>query len=98
MKRTGVWFGIVIAVVAGRTCAAVADDRGSPPPVAKTEGTGDLAVCIDAIRRAPDPSAAVAAYAGALAVVHGSLLPEEAYVHRMLELGMPAMAYVQARV
>jgi len=55
-----------------------------------------MAEYVEAIRHAPDPSAAVAAYAAAIAADHSSLAPAEAYVHRMIELGTPGMAYTQA--
>jgi len=52
---------------------------------------------VDAIRRAEDPSAAVSAYAGALAVDRNNVRLHEAYIRRMLELDRAELTSVQVR-
>jgi hypothetical protein len=54
------------------------------------------AAAIAAIQQAPDPSAAVAAYANGFAVDGKDPKLYEAYVARMIDLGLPEMAYHQA--
>ncbi|MDB6064736.1 MAG: hypothetical protein JWR26_944 [Pedosphaera sp.] len=51
---------------------------------------------IQAIQQAPDPSAAVAAYANGVAIDRGDPNLYEAYISRMIDLGLPEMAYHQA--
>src|SRR5215471_8957266 len=60
----------------------------SPPP-------GDTAAAIQAIQQAPDPSAVVAAFADATDRNNPKLY--DAYVTRMVDLGLPEMAYHQAQ-
>ena len=75
----------------------MAQQEESPAAVAQqypsSAETGD----VDAIRRAPDPSAAVAAYARARAANPDTPAVERVYVRRMVELGVPEMAAAQAR-
>src|SRR5579872_3627423 len=52
---------------------------------------------IQAIQQAPDPSAAVAAYANGVAVNRNDPKLYEAYVKRMVDLGLPELAYHQAQ-
>ena len=52
---------------------------------------------IQAIQQAPDPSAAVAAYAIGFAAGRNNPRLDEAYVGRMVDLGLPEMAYHQAQ-
>ena len=52
---------------------------------------------IQAIQQAPDPSAVVAAYAGALAFALNDPTLHQAYVARMVDMGLPEMAYHQAQ-
>ena len=52
---------------------------------------------IQAIQQAPDPSAVVAAYAGALAFALNHPTLHQAYVARMVDMGLPEMAYHQAQ-
>jgi hypothetical protein len=56
-----------------------------------------VAAAVQAIEQAPDPSTAVAAYANGMAVSRGSPAVQEAYVARMVDFGLPEMAYSQAR-
>ena len=55
------------------------------------------AAAIAAIQQAPDPSAAVAAYANGFAIDRNDPKLYEAYVARMIDLGLPEMAYHQAQ-
>jgi hypothetical protein len=54
------------------------------------------AAAIQAIQQAPDPSAAVAAYGSGLAIAPNDPKLHEAYVARMVEMGLPEMAFHQA--
>lgn len=62
---------------------------------AATNQTVDAA--IQAIQQAPDPSAVVAAYANGFALDRNNSRLYEAYVSRMVDLGLPEMAYHQAQ-
>jgi hypothetical protein len=62
---------------------------------AVAEQTGDAA--LQAIQQAPDPSAAVAAYASGFALDQNNPKLHEAFVARMVDLGLPEMAYHQAQ-
>jgi hypothetical protein len=55
------------------------------------------ASAFDAVRSAPNPSAAVEAYARAAATHAGDIELQKAYVHRMVELNVPEMAEIQAQ-
>jgi cell division septation protein DedD len=59
--------------------------------------TPEEAAAIAAIQQAADPSAIVAAYADAAAPNHNDAKIEAAYVRRMLDLGIPELAYHQAQ-
>lgn len=61
-------------------------------------GVPDVGAAIQAIRQAPDPSAAVAAYANGFAVYRNDPELHAAYVERMVDLGLPEMAYHQAQI
>ncbi len=52
---------------------------------------------IQAIQQAPDPSAAVTAYANGIALDRHDPKLYEAYVARMVDLGLPELAYHQAQ-
>src|SRR4051812_31698393 len=52
---------------------------------------------IQAIQQAPDPSAVVAPYANGAAVDRNNPKLDEAYVTRMVDLGLPELAYHQAQ-
>ncbi len=73
---------------------------GSQPPA--TRPADRLDVQVQAIRDAPDPSAAIAAYARAVAVIGPeAAVPQsllETYVHRMVQFYMPEAAREQARI
>ena len=63
---------------------------GSPPEP-------EVAAAIQAIEQAPDPSAAVAAYVNGAAVDRNDPKLSEAYVARMVDLGLPELAFHQAQ-
>ena len=52
---------------------------------------------IQAIQQAPDPSAVIIAYANAFSAERDNPLLYDAYVSRMVQLGLPEMAYHQAQ-
>jgi hypothetical protein len=57
----------------------------------------EVAAAMQAIEQAPDPSAAVAAYANGVAVDRNDPKVSEAYVLRMVDLGLPELAFHQAQ-
>ena len=57
----------------------------------------EVAAALQAIQQAPDPSAAVAAYANGVAVDRNDPKLSEAYVLRMVDLGLPELAFHQAQ-
>ena len=57
----------------------------------------ELAAAIQAIEQAPDPSATVAAYVNGAAVDRNDPELSEAYVIRMVDLGLPELAFHQAQ-
>ena len=87
-------FGAVIGMA--RPAVAAAGDPLSQSATS-SEVADRIAPYIDAIRNAPDPSAAVSAYARALSVDRGDWAASDTYLQRMIELGVPDMAYQQAR-
>jgi hypothetical protein len=58
----------------------------------------ELAAAIQAIEQAPDPSATVAAYVNGAAVDRNDPKLSEAYVMRMVDLGLPELAFHQAQM
>jgi hypothetical protein len=82
-----IWTRIWLCLLAGSwafTCGAVSANQ-----------TVDSA--IQAIQQAPDPSAAVTAYANGFALDRNNPRLYDAYVARMVDLGLPEMAYHQAQ-
>ena len=57
----------------------------------------EVAAAIQAIQQAPDPSATVAAYVNGAAVDRNDPKLSEAYVARMVDLGLPELAFHQAQ-
>src|ERR1051326_6787553 len=57
----------------------------------------DMDSAIQAVKQAPDPSAAVAAYANGFAVDRNEPKLYAAFVSRMIDLGLPELAYHQAQ-
>jgi hypothetical protein len=58
----------------------------------------ELAAAIQAIEQAPDPSATVAAYVNGAAIDRNDPRLSEAYVRRMVDLGLPELAFHQAQM
>ncbi len=69
---------------------------GSGCSNAMTNQPTTVAAAIQAIQQAPDPSAAIAAYGSGLAITVNDPKLHEAYVARMVEMGLPEMAFHQA--
>jgi hypothetical protein len=68
-----------------------------PTAMADTPASSQTAdTFIQAIQQAADPSAAVAAYASGFAADRNNAKLHEAYVSRMVDLGLPEFAYHQA--
>ena len=57
----------------------------------------EVGAAVQAIQQAPDPSAAVAAYVNGAAVDRNDPKLSEAYVARMVDLGLPELAFHQAQ-
>ena len=57
----------------------------------------ELAAAIQAIEQAPDPSATVAAYVNGAAIDRNDPKLSEAYMTRMVDLGLPELAFHQAQ-
>jgi hypothetical protein len=64
---------------------------------AQATSTPEEAAAIEAVQQAADPSAAVAAYANGVALNRNNVKLNEAYVRRMVDLGLPELAYHQAQ-
>ena len=89
MKSASVLSRLVLSsgVLAVTACTSVRATNDA------TQGAPDLA---QAITQAPDPSAAIQAYARAAAAAPSDLSVEAAYLHRMVSFGLPEMADAQA--
>ena len=85
LKIPSVWSTVCGVLVTAWT----AWPQSMPPPVD--------ASAIQAIQQAPDPSAVVTAYANGIALDRNDPKLYEAYVVRMVDLGLPEMAYHQAQ-
>src|SRR4051812_15637421 len=84
---------ILLAALWGAVPVAVyAEEAPASAPVASAPAP----TSVDAIRQAETPSVAVQAYAKAIAERPGDAGVEDAYVKRMVELGVPDMAEAQA--
>src|SRR5258708_21372566 len=68
---------------------------GSAKSAVVAEPTMDAA--IQAVQQASDPSAAIAAYANGFAIDRNNPRLYDAYVSRMVDLGLPEMAYHHAQ-
>src|SRR5690606_3237102 len=84
------------AVAMGQIVPVGQDQSGAPPPSAALDGAAP-ASAMDAVLAAGDPSAAIAAYSRAVAQGAGGVDLLNAFVVRMVELGAPEAAHVQAR-
>ena len=58
----------------------------------------EAAAAVQAIQQASDPSAAVSAYASGFAADRNNIALHNAYVTRMVDLGLPELAYHQAQL
>jgi hypothetical protein len=84
------WLKIYIGVmVAGGVLGSVRSVAATNPPAT-------IAAAIEAIQQAPDPSAVVAAYGSGLAISFKDAELHEAYVARMVDMGLPEIAFHQA--
>lgn len=78
-------------ILAGLLAAGWACVGGAAPPSPSVESA------IQSIQQAPDPSAAVTAFANGFAVDRNNPRLYDAYVSRMVDLGLPELAYHQAQ-
>src|SRR5215510_6237381 len=83
--------GAKIPMVVGMWCCALAAAWG------ESTSSPELAAAIQAIEQATDPSATVAAYVNGAAVDANDPKLSEAYVTRMVDLGLPELAFHQAQ-
>jgi tetratricopeptide (TPR) repeat protein len=84
----------IMSVLATRRVAAAQADTSTPDQAAvATAPAEDLS---DAIREAGDPSEAINLYARAIAAAPDDRRPKTAFMQRMIDFGMPAMAKRQA--
>ena len=78
--------------------ASLADDLTTPPAIQITApAVTPLNQALSQIKLAATPSAAIQAYADVQTVSPGNLVAENAFVRRMVELGLPEMAESQAQ-
>jgi hypothetical protein len=87
MKKRGAKIPMVFGMWSCVLAAAWGESTSSP----------ELAAAIQAIEQAPDPSATVAAYVNGAAVDRNDPKLSEAYVIRMVDLGLPELAFHQAQ-
>jgi len=85
-KAASVW--LIFCCVSAAARAVWAEQTPAPADAAP----------IQAIQQAPDPSAAVTAYANGIAFDRNDPKLYEAYVARMVDFGLPELAYHQARM
>ncbi len=78
----------IMAFAAGAGLAQYAAPPGASPPSDDTYA--------QAIRSAPDASSAIDAYSSALSRARSPAALHEAFVHKMVDLGQPDLAYSQA--
>lgn len=85
-KPAGTW--LIPCCVLAMTRAAWAEQTPAPADAAP----------IQTIQQAPDPAAAATAYANGIAFDRNDPKLYEAYVARMVDFGLPELAYHQARM
>jgi hypothetical protein len=83
--------GAKIPMVFGMWCCVLAAAWG------ESTSSPELAAAIQAIEQASDPSATVAAYVNGAAIDRNDPQLSEAYVIRMVDLGLPELAFHQAQ-
>ena len=66
--------------------------------MAWADPAADTAAAVQAIQQASDPSAAVSAYASGFAADRNNIALHNAYVMRMVDFGLPELAYHQAQL
>ena len=100
MKRTFLILTGALVWMAWPAAPAQAQSGSATPPANKVAAapTGDASPYIQAIEQASDPSALVAAYAAGYAADRTNLKLHDAYVSRMVQFGVPEMAYHQAQL
>jgi hypothetical protein len=76
---------------------ALAQATYPPQSAALTAPTAPAANPIQSIQQAPDPSAAVSAFASAVSSGVPTIQAQEAYVSKMVDFGMPELAIHQAQ-
>ena len=86
-----------IPMILGMWSCVLAAAWGEPTSSPEIASSPELAAAIQAIEQAPDPSATVAAYANGAAVDRNDPKLSEAYVIRMVDLGLPELAFHQAQ-
>src|SRR5690242_10456834 len=84
-SKISILLGIVGSLLAG---------TGAAPAATRPEMAG----AIQAVEQASDPSAAVTAYANGFAIDRNDPKLYQAYVNRMVDFGLPEMAYRQAQM
>jgi hypothetical protein len=87
MRKQGAKISMIFGMWSCVLAAAWGESTSSP----------ELAAAIQAIEQAPDPSATVAAYVNGAAVDRNDPKLSEAYVTRMVDLGLPELAFHQAQ-
>ena len=102
MKR-GIWLVIGPALLLAPSLSARAEQAQGPPSKAEAakaaeQRGGRLAAFIQAVGSAEHPRQAISAYARGCAVDRSKPEIHEAYMRRMLQFGLPRIAYYPARV
>jgi uncharacterized membrane protein YgcG len=99
VKRVMLLARAAVAVTMMTVPAWAQTDPPSPSAATRPDSStlANVPPHLRAIREAPDPSAAIDAYAKAQAVAPGDPATQPAFVERMVELGLPEMAEMQAR-
>jgi hypothetical protein len=95
MIPISVWAACAAVAMLGSATATAVEQTSKPTP--GTQPPDALAPYVQAILQAPAPSGVVEAYGRGLAVEPGSVRLEAAYVRRMVDFGLPEMAYGQAQ-
>jgi hypothetical protein len=100
MKSAGIHLGIILglSLVALPALTFAAEPATAPTgAVSQPDQSARVDALVAAIQHASEPAAAIQAYADAQAVASGNLAVEQAYVQRMVDLGLPEMADTQAQ-
>jgi hypothetical protein len=84
--RHSAWSAVLIAAVAASASASAVE-----------AATLEVPSAVQSIQQAPDPSAAVAAYAEGISSDRNNPAVYHAFVAKMVDLGLPELAYQQAK-